>query len=66
MAVWLSFTLFFSLLDLEVLVEDKDANKFVQLKGVEIYLWLVAVGHEGVIAQDVALDRCLQYKQDGS
>jgi hypothetical protein len=36
--------------DLEGLLNDKDANKFVQLKSLE-----VAVGREGVIAHDVTL-----------
>jgi hypothetical protein len=40
---------------LERPVKDKDVNKFVQLKGVEISLLVVALDCEGVIAHDVTL-----------
>jgi hypothetical protein len=36
------------------LVEDKDANKYVQLKGIN-FCMVVAVGCEGVIVDDVTL-----------
>ena len=41
--------------DLEGLVDDKDANKFVQLKGVEVYLWWFELVMKGVIAHGVTL-----------
>ena len=41
--------------DLEGLVKDKDANEFVQLKGVENCLWWLRLVVEGGIAHNATL-----------
>jgi hypothetical protein len=58
---WGWFHFFFSL-SIWKSSRDKDADEFVQLNGVKIYFWWVAVGCEGVIAQDGTLGAYNTYK----
>ena len=63
MDMWMRLVLVYILhINLEGLVEDKDANKFVQLKGIKNHLWWLQIGCEGVIAQDVTLCAYNTYK----